>query len=146
MMNANDDIISNYGKLSLIVSIVCRLLLLVRTSRFSFVFLRTNNLVFLSRSLLVKIFIFLVDEKIFCCHGGLSPDLRKYPRVQNGSLWTYEIYFSTIAIIWEENLEMRKYYNLLTAERSAEKTHNNVSNALLSCKFKTCIKMNTITK
>lgn len=71
MMSASDDIISNYGKHLRIVSIVCRLLL-------SVCFVISKNLDFDSFQ---SCFHFLVDEKIFCCHGGLSPDLLKYYRV-----------------------------------------------------------------
>lgn len=72
MMSASDDIISNYGKHLRIVSIVCRLLL-------SVCFVMSKNLKF--DSFLFLFSYFLVDEKIFCCHGGLSPDLLKYYRV-----------------------------------------------------------------
>ena len=28
----------------------------------------------------------IVDEKIFCCHGGLSPDLQSMEQIREGSL------------------------------------------------------------
>lgn len=70
MMSAKDVTLSNYGKRSQTVSIAYLLHLLVsRPSR-----LQPNSISNLK--------CLLVDEKIFCCHGGLSPDLSSMEQIR----------------------------------------------------------------
>lgn len=74
MKNAREDTPSNYGRPLLIVSTVCQLLPLVSLHFFTFFF----QVPFLTKMLLF----FTVDEKIFCCHGGLSPDLHSMEQIR----------------------------------------------------------------
>lgn len=72
MTNANEDTTSSYGKRSQIASTACPSPPSVSSSRDSSPLFATN----VTHSLI------LVDEKIFCCHGGLSPDLQSMEQIR----------------------------------------------------------------
>lgn len=75
MMNANGDTQLSCGKLSLIASIAYQLQLSVSVRIFFHdVFVVIVNLIDEPK--------FPVDEKIFCCHGGLSPDLTSMEQIR----------------------------------------------------------------
>lgn len=75
MMNAKDATILNYGKLSQIVSIVYQLLLLVKLIIYHYIKIDYWIIIFFFK-------LCIVDEKIFCCHGGLSPDLQSMEQIR----------------------------------------------------------------
>lgn len=71
MTSAKDVTLLNYGKRSQTVSIAYLLHLLVSISN-----------IFLWRNRNHQSLYSLVDEKIFCCHGGLSPDLSSMEQIR----------------------------------------------------------------
>lgn len=74
MTNANEGITSNCGKRLQIVLTACRSLQLVSFNRL------INSKLITDRILLFSLT--SVDEKIFCCHGGLSPDLQSMEQIR----------------------------------------------------------------